>query len=107
MAIEKSLITSVLLSDGQWHEVADRSFQLTDYVMHRSDTLKDRISDEQGGRWDHEMAPYGLPVVAFTFQGPDGGWVKGPITSLMAVQEADASKFADEDESSDDEDGAP
>lgn len=104
MAIEKSLITAVLLSDGAWHDVANRSFQLVDYMMRRSDTLRERISGEQGSRWDHEMSPYGLPVVAFAFESPDGGWIKGPVTSVMAVKEADASEFGDED-TTDGEDG--
>ena len=70
----------VLLVDG-WHEVANEdgvgTFDLDAYEMK---TTSGGYQSLAGG----QVA--GVPATGFTFRTPDGVWVYGPLTSVLAVE---------------------
>ena len=78
LAIDVDKVTHVLLSDG-WHEVIDESFTLDayEYVWN---------VEHPGG--STQSQPYlGLQVAGFEFKdGPEGTWLAGPLTSIIAVR---------------------
>jgi hypothetical protein len=73
--IDTDKITEVLLTDGEWYEVEDGSFDLDSYEMHWDGRLV-----LPGGAVD------GIPATGFTFKTPYEGYIYGPLTSVVAVR---------------------
>lgn len=67
LAIDIDQITAVLLPDG-WHPVADQSFDLDDAY------------------WQVLRGGEEKPAAGFVFRKPGGGWVAGPLASVLAVR---------------------
>jgi hypothetical protein len=74
-------VSDVLLADGEWHSVADRSFEVVLYQYADGDAPDARVLLPQG--------EYGLCPAGFRFsEGPLRGIVSGPLTAVLAVRES-------------------
>jgi len=62
-------VARVLLADG-WHDVADQSFDVSDYDFDDGHGNKITNDDRAG----------------FDFVDAAGGWYRGPLSSILAVQ---------------------
>ena len=77
LAIDTNDVAAVLLADG-WHNVTDQSFDLDsyEYLTPYGDVLLG------GGACE------GVPSTGFAFITDGGRRIKGPLTSLLAIEEA-------------------
>jgi hypothetical protein len=71
LAIPTRFVTAVLLADG-WHEIKPGGFMCDAYEF------------MYGGCNSH--GPGGL---GFVFEGEDGRFIQGPISSILAVKEGE------------------
>ena len=81
--INPGKVTAVLLADG-WHDVADDSFDLDayEYVEPHPDPGRDGLILLGGGQCA------GVPSTGFVFAEVGGGYLFGPLTSIVAVRTA-------------------
>lgn len=75
LAIEVDDVRRVLLSDGQWHLVVDKSFTTDSYEF-----VCGSYTQLGGGQCDL------VPSTGFAFKDRDGQWVYGPLTAIQAVR---------------------
>lgn len=86
--VEKTLIMTVLLSDG-WHVVEDGSFRTGPFELVMTNPgPADRSSDFELDQSASPMAHYGLQAAAFTFKS-EGTWITGFLSSIVAVGHSD------------------
>ena len=75
LAIEVDRVSQVLLSDGKWHKVKGKSFDLDAYeFMHENRMILGGGTVEGG------------PSTGATWQEPDGSFVVCPLTAVQAVR---------------------
>lgn len=80
LAIDTDQITAVLLPDGMWHAVASGSFDLDD------------------GYWLVLRGGQERPAAGFVFRKPGGGWVVGPMGSVLAARTSAAPELDEPDD---------
>jgi hypothetical protein len=82
LAIDISAVAAVLLADG-WHNVTNFRLDYYEYVMpYDGDTLLN------GGECE------GVSSTGFAFITDGGRRIKGPLTSLLAIEETEPSPDA-------------
>ncbi len=75
LAIDVDRVSQVLLSDGKWHKVKGKSFDLDAYeFMHEERRIL------TGGMVE------GVPSLGATWQEPDGSLVVCPLTAVLALR---------------------
>jgi hypothetical protein len=79
LAIDPARINRVLLADG-WHSCVQGSFDLDayEYIERYGDSKKTLMIF--GGGQDSQVSSTG-----FRFEMTSGGWLYGPITSILAI----------------------
>ena len=83
LAIDVEKVSEVLLSDGQWHEVATRDRE--------AESWGNEVSSFELGAYDYTRGETsypqdGNPATGFAFNERRGGRICGPTTSIQAVR---------------------
>lgn len=83
LAIDTDHVTHVLLTDG-WHPVAAASFDIDSYeYLHWSDR---RCKTDDDPLIVHGGGNSGVCSAGFSFRTPDGDYLAGPLTGILAVR---------------------
>lgn len=89
LAIEIDKIDAVLLTDGTWYSVEVGTFTIDTYefIAWPSQTARDWGDPETVQPGGHG----GITPVGFRFCS-DKGWIKGPLSSVMAIRDGEKKK---------------